>query len=150
MGVTLHDNDKTGQWQVGQDYSWQYECHFHIPEYDKLTDTDGEVGVTWGSLAVPKRSSPKRLLSALDFLSLLKKIIFWLIREIENQHKLCTFLKLIYLLCTLINQIYNWTFKNWNHLIIYIFQIYIFHYFLYAFWWTVFCIGIFITEWTKF
>lgn len=49
------------------------KCHFHIPEYDKLTDTDGEVGVTWGSLAVPKHSSPKRLLSALDFLSLLIK-----------------------------------------------------------------------------
>ena len=33
------------------------------PEYGKLTDTDGEVGVTWGSQAVPKRSSPQKLLS---------------------------------------------------------------------------------------
>lgn len=71
---------------------------WEFPEYDKLTDTDGEVGVTWGSLAVPKYPSPKRLLSQCQLQTvspyLLQKIIFWLVREIEKQHKLCTFLKL--------------------------------------------------------
>ena len=94
-----------------------------------MTNSQTQMG-KWGDLGLTGCSQafkPPRTIvpmSALNFLSilffffspcLLQKNIFWLIRKIENQHKLCTFLKLIYLLCTLINQFYKWAFKNWNH-----------------------------------